>query len=173
MDAKERMANRYRDLCRMFIKIAARAAESDESYNKVANSAEQLAQDVEKCLKIRTYPDLGNSSTSEGTNISSNRILKHNEGLPKPRGIKVKEKTVRGSRRPISGFEEAMPKKKKSTQDSVQLQPQGTTTRLLEVLTNQMPAYQSHHNPILNAPMQPSVDTTMPVSLQPYNASMV
>ena len=52
------MSNRYKELCRIFVKIAARAAESEESYYKAAKCAEQLAQDVEKCLKIRADPDL-------------------------------------------------------------------------------------------------------------------
>jgi zinc finger SWIM domain-containing protein 3 len=63
---KERMSSRYKDLCKMFVKIAARAAESEESYNEAANCAAQLAQNVEKCLKIRADPDLGSSSGSEG-----------------------------------------------------------------------------------------------------------
>ena len=66
-DPRARMANRYQELCKIFTKIAARAAESDESYDKAVNCAEQLAKDVEETLKIRTDPDLGNSSTSEGT----------------------------------------------------------------------------------------------------------
>jgi zinc finger SWIM domain-containing protein 3 len=57
----------------MYMKIAARAAESDESYDEAANSAEQLAQRVEKCLKIRADPELNNSSTTtitEGTSYT-------------------------------------------------------------------------------------------------------
>jgi Ni,Fe-hydrogenase I large subunit len=65
-DPKARMSNRYNELCKIFTRIAARAAESDESYDQAANCAEQLALDVEKSLKIRTDPDLGKSSTSEG-----------------------------------------------------------------------------------------------------------
>ncbi|XP_073358830.1 protein FAR1-RELATED SEQUENCE 5-like [Aegilops tauschii subsp. strangulata] len=100
---KARMSNRYKELCRIFVKIAARAAESEESYYKAAKCAEQLAQDVEKCLKIRAdpdlvsvdphlvhvdpdlvradpdlvsaNPDLGNSSTKEGTNYTNNNYL--------------------------------------------------------------------------------------------------
>jgi zinc finger SWIM domain-containing protein 3 len=63
---KERMSSRYKDLCKMFVQIAARAAESEESYSEAANCAAQLAQNVEKCLKIRADPDLGISSGSEG-----------------------------------------------------------------------------------------------------------
>ena len=69
-DLKARMSSFYKDLCRMFIHIAARAAESDETYDMAAKCAEQLARDVEKQLKIRTDPDpspnLGNSSVSQG-----------------------------------------------------------------------------------------------------------
>jgi hypothetical protein len=45
-DPKARMSNRYKDLCKMFMK---------------------LAQDVEKCLKIRVDPELDKSCTTEGT----------------------------------------------------------------------------------------------------------
>jgi zinc finger SWIM domain-containing protein 3 len=65
-DPRARMSNRYTELCKLFTKIAARAAESDESYDKAVNCAEKLALDVEESLKIRTGPDLGNS-TSAGT----------------------------------------------------------------------------------------------------------
>jgi hypothetical protein len=63
-----------------------------------------------------------------GLNIDSSRISKHNEGLANPKGIKVKEKTTKGSRRPVGGFEKATTKKKKNKEDTVQLQPQGTST---------------------------------------------
>jgi zinc finger SWIM domain-containing protein 3 len=63
-DPKVIMANRYKDLCKMYMKIAAHAAESDESYDEAASSTEQLAQRVEKCLKIRADPELNNSSTT-------------------------------------------------------------------------------------------------------------
>lgn len=138
----------------MFVKIAARASESDETYDMVAKCAEQLAQAVEKHLKIRTDPDppdpdLGNSSVSQGiyctTNciqfcirlafnfivacplIDSSRVSKHNEGLAKPRGMKEKEKTARGSARPIGGLEKAITKKKKKKNDPLQVQHQSTS----------------------------------------------
>ncbi|KAM0913782.1 hypothetical protein ACQ4PT_011951 [Festuca glaucescens] len=149
-DPKARMSNRYKELCKIFTRIAARAAESDESYDHAANCVEQLALDVEKSLKIRTDPDLGNSSTSEGLDINTERISKHNEGLGKPLGVKVKEKAVRGSRRPVGGFEKATGKKKKSTN------PIGH----LEFMTNQMGAYQLQYNPFLNASMQPSLGSS-------------
>jgi hypothetical protein len=71
----------------MFMQIAARAAESDESYDMAASCAEKLAQDVEKCLKIRVDPELSNPCTTEGTScthvaglkIDSSRISKHNQ----------------------------------------------------------------------------------------------
>ncbi|XP_073354325.1 protein FAR1-RELATED SEQUENCE 9-like isoform X1 [Aegilops tauschii subsp. strangulata] len=141
-DLKARMSNFYKDLCRMFIHIAASAAESDETYDMAAKCAEQLARDVEQSLKIRVdpdpNPDLGDSSVSQGPNIDSTRVSKHNEGLHMPRGIKVKEKTVRGSVRPVGGLEKAKTTKKKKIDDSLRLQPEMP-------FTNQMPTY----NPIL------------------------
>jgi zinc finger SWIM domain-containing protein 3 len=60
-DPKARMSNLYKDLCTMFMKICSHAAEYDESYDMAANCAEQLAQDVEKYLKIRGDLEMGNS----------------------------------------------------------------------------------------------------------------
>ena len=69
-DLKARISNFYKDLCRMFIHIAARAAESDETCDMAAKCAEQLARDVEQSLIIRVdpdpNPDLGDSSVSQG-----------------------------------------------------------------------------------------------------------
>jgi hypothetical protein len=50
-----------------------------------------------------------------GLDINATRISKRNKGLAKPIGIKVKEKTVQGSRRPVSCFEKETKRKKKST----------------------------------------------------------
>ncbi|KAM3315481.1 hypothetical protein ACQJBY_033927 [Aegilops geniculata] len=55
-----------------------------------------------------------------------------------PRGMKVKEKTVRGSARPVGGLEKAKTTKKKKTDDSLQLQPKMP-------FANEMPT----NNPIL------------------------
>ena len=73
-----------------------------------------------------------------GLNIDSTRVSKHNEGLHMPRGIKVKEKTVRGSVRPVGGLEKAKTTKKKKIDDSLQLEPE-------MAFTNHMSSY----NPIL------------------------
>jgi len=73
-----------------------------------------------------------------GTNIDSSRVSKHNEGLCRPRGMKVKEKTVRGSARPVGGLEKAKTTKKKKIDDSLQLQPKMP-------FANEMPT----NNPIL------------------------
>jgi zinc finger SWIM domain-containing protein 3 len=42
----------------MFLKLAARLAEPDETYFMAVSSAEQLAEDVEKSLGKRFDPDL-------------------------------------------------------------------------------------------------------------------
>ncbi|KAE8801114.1 Transposon protein [Hordeum vulgare] len=78
----------------MFIQIAARAAESDESYLMAANCAEKLAQDVETCLKHRSDPD----TVADPKNITTTSS-ERNERPTKPKGMKVKEKTARGSNR--------------------------------------------------------------------------
>jgi hypothetical protein len=48
--------------------------------------------------------------------------------VAKPKGIKIKEKTTIGSKRPVGGFEKSTSKKKKNTDDTAKVQPQGTST---------------------------------------------
>jgi zinc finger SWIM domain-containing protein 3 len=60
--------------------------------------------------------------------IDSSRVSKHNEGLVEPKGIKVKEKDVQGSRRPIGGLEKAKSKKKKKNNtENAQPLPHGAS----------------------------------------------
>ncbi|RLN16982.1 protein FAR1-RELATED SEQUENCE 7-like [Panicum miliaceum] len=54
----------------------------------------------------RFDPDLDSSTHTQGTQQQDEAI--------KPRGIKVKEKEVRGSERPIGGFEKATQQRKKT-----------------------------------------------------------
>jgi hypothetical protein len=49
-----------------------------------------------------------------GVHIDCSRISKHGEGLAKPKGIKVKEKTTKGASRPIGGFEKQPERRKKT-----------------------------------------------------------
>nr|XP_025877373.1 protein FAR1-RELATED SEQUENCE 5-like [Oryza sativa Japonica Group] len=60
-DPKIKLSTRRRDLCRMFVKIASRATESDETYLMAANNAQKLAENVEKYLSIRPDQDLDKS----------------------------------------------------------------------------------------------------------------
>ena len=57
-----------------------------------------------------------------------------------PRGMKVKEKTIQRSARPVGGLEKAKTKKKKKTVNSLQERPEMP-------LTNQMPGYLPQYNP--------------------------
>lgn len=63
-----------------------------------------------------------------GLHIDCSRISKHGEGLAKPKGIKVKEKTTKGASRPIGGFEKATGKKKKNMDNTIHVQPEGVAT---------------------------------------------
>ncbi|XP_062224865.1 uncharacterized protein LOC133923600 [Phragmites australis] len=113
----------------MFVRLAARAAESEETYFMAVNNAEKLAKDVEKSLKIRADPDLDNSSCPQAT--------QQNDKPGKPRGIKVKQKTVRGSARPIGGFEKATRESKKTKKDPKE---PGSAIEA-EIITHSQPQY--------------------------------
>ncbi|KAL6623666.1 hypothetical protein ACP70R_033545 [Stipagrostis hirtigluma subsp. patula] len=128
-DPRTKLSKRRKELCRMFVQVAARDAESEETYFMAVNNAEKLAEDVEKSLKIRSDPDLDSSSQPQ--------VTKQNDLPAKPRGIKIKQKTIRGSARPISGFEKATRQRKKSKNDP---KASGSATEV-EIATNSQPHY--------------------------------
>ena len=51
----------------MFVHLATRAAESDETYFMAVNNAEKLAEDVEKSLKIKVDSDVDTLSHPQGS----------------------------------------------------------------------------------------------------------
>ena len=65
-DPKTKLSQCRKELSRMFLKLAARAAESDETYLMAVSNAERLAEDVEKSLGKRFDPDLDNSTHTQG-----------------------------------------------------------------------------------------------------------
>jgi len=69
-DPKTKLSKRRQELCRMYIHLANRAAESDETYLMAVNNAQKLAEDEEKSLKIRPDSDVGTSSHPEGSHPS-------------------------------------------------------------------------------------------------------
>nr|AAR87282.1 hypothetical protein [Oryza sativa Japonica Group] len=177
-DSKTILSNRYKELCRMFVQIAARAANSKESYFMAANCAEKLAQDVEKCLQIRSDPDMDDLPTSQDATVHASIIPKQNEEVVKPRGIKVKPKTILGSRRHVSGLDKS---KRRRTKNKVQSVPEAhhidtltpiatTSIRMPEQYDNFMGHFQvpmtqpymfwPHYNSVPSASPQPFVDIT-------------
>nr|TKV90770.1 hypothetical protein SEVIR_9G050900v2 [Setaria viridis] len=118
----------------MFLQLANRAAESDETYSIIVNSAKKLAEDVEKSLKNR-----GDTDTA---------TLQPDQAI-KPKGVKVKEKAIHGSDRPIGGFEKATQKGKRIRMTQRHLDHLGTSTDQHHIQT---PDYY----PIGNALMHPS-----------------
>lgn len=107
-DPKTKLTKRRKGLSRMYLQLAARAAESDETYLMAVNNVQKLAEDVEFSLKIRSDPDM--KSSSHPATQDQDQVIK-------PKGVKVKEKAIRGSERPISGFEKATQQKKRAKND--------------------------------------------------------
>jgi zinc finger SWIM domain-containing protein 3 len=70
-DPKMKLSKRRRDLCRIFVQIANRAVESDETYSIAMTSVEKLAEDVEKSLKIRGDADTGSSPQQQGLHYAT------------------------------------------------------------------------------------------------------
>ena len=55
----------------MFLQLASRAAESDETYFMAVNNVEKLAEEVKKSLKIRVDPDTDSSSHPQGLHCAT------------------------------------------------------------------------------------------------------
>ncbi|KAG2606505.1 hypothetical protein PVAP13_4NG167011 [Panicum virgatum] len=97
----------------MFLQLATRVAESDETYFMAMNNVEKLAEEVKKSLKIRVDPDTASQQQDHGI---------------KPRGVKVNEKEIHGSDRLIGGFEKATQMKKRPRMTQRHLDNLGTST---------------------------------------------
>ena len=75
-DPKVQLSNRFSTLTRVYNRILARAAESEETYSICTQTAEKLAEDIENNLKIKPSSNLNRSSTPRGTyNISHKYII--------------------------------------------------------------------------------------------------
>ena len=77
-DPKVHLSNRYNTLTRVFNRILARAAESEETYSICTKTAEKLAEDIEKSLKISHSPNLSSSSNPQGLYIKSHYYMINN-----------------------------------------------------------------------------------------------
>ena len=66
-DPKVQLSNRFSTLTRVYNRILARAAESEETYSICTQTDEKLAEDIENNLKIKPSSNLNSSSTPRGT----------------------------------------------------------------------------------------------------------
>ncbi|KAI0519010.1 hypothetical protein KFK09_006449 [Dendrobium nobile] len=57
LDPKIELRRRYKELCRLFVQVAAKAAETEETYAIAAGQINKLLQEVEKRLRKRYKPD--------------------------------------------------------------------------------------------------------------------
>ncbi|CAD6253723.1 unnamed protein product [Miscanthus lutarioriparius] len=71
------------------------------TFDLMAKESEKLAEDVEKSLKIKADSDVGTLSHPQG----SHSATQEEDQAIKPKGLKVKEKEIHGSKRPIGGRE--------------------------------------------------------------------
>ncbi|PKA48860.1 Protein FAR1-like sequence 5 [Apostasia shenzhenica] len=58
LDPKVERRRRHKELCRLFVQVAAKAAETEETYAIAAGQASKLLQEVEKKLRKRSKSDL-------------------------------------------------------------------------------------------------------------------
>ena len=70
-DPTIKLSKHKKELCRMFLQLATRAAESDETYFMAVNNVEKLAEEVKKSLKIRVDPDTDSSSHPQGLHCAT------------------------------------------------------------------------------------------------------
>ncbi|XP_020587576.1 protein FAR1-RELATED SEQUENCE 5-like [Phalaenopsis equestris] len=68
LDPKIELRRRYKELCRLFIQVAAKAAETEETYAIAVGQVSKLLQEVEKRLRRRYKPD------PEGENTELNGL---------------------------------------------------------------------------------------------------
>lgn len=70
LDPKVERRRRYKELCRLFVQVAAKAAETEETYAIAAGQVGKLLQEVEKRSRKRSKPDLeGNCTELNGLEV--------------------------------------------------------------------------------------------------------
>uniref|UniRef100_A0A0E0HFZ1 Uncharacterized protein n=1 Tax=Oryza nivara TaxID=4536 RepID=A0A0E0HFZ1_ORYNI len=123
------------------------------------------------------------SNPAESTDPSDGLGRNQLEAMPKkPRGIKLKEKGIRGSARPIGGLEKASSQRKRKKKDDdvpdhvlepqpeMQSQPPATVMGHLEVPSNQTFLHVSQYYAALEASTHPLFHT--PISVTPESQGL-
>ncbi|KAM1292043.1 hypothetical protein ACFX13_019393 [Malus domestica] len=106
-DPKTNIVRRYKELCRLHIQLATRAAESPEAYEIAISRLNKTLGEVDACLKEK--------ATQQPTQVSASKLSETiciDDNVIQVRGIKTKEKVAGNSKRPRNALEKATKKKK-------------------------------------------------------------
>ncbi|XP_026666304.2 protein FAR1-RELATED SEQUENCE 4-like [Phoenix dactylifera] len=78
-DPETSQLHRYNSLCRILYKIAARAAENEDTFTLMLNQTDQLLQQVERILQTRLLekPSLANASRDQHNNLAESGDVQH------------------------------------------------------------------------------------------------
>nr|XP_028952715.1 protein FAR1-RELATED SEQUENCE 5-like [Malus domestica] len=106
-DPKANIVRRYKELCRLHIQLATRAAESPEAYEIAISRLNKTLGEVDACLKEK--------ETQQPTQVNASELSETiciDDNVIQVRGIKTKEKVAGNSKRPRNALEKATKKKK-------------------------------------------------------------
>ncbi|KAH7851813.1 hypothetical protein Vadar_016811 [Vaccinium darrowii] len=116
-DPKAMMGMRYKELCRLCTQLATRAAETEEAYKIALNALKKIAEEVDASLIGETF-----QGTPHANIIASQEIneVTYDEGSKKKaKGLKVKKRTTKSSKRPRSALERAIQSKRASVRSNL------------------------------------------------------
>ncbi|KAH7867302.1 hypothetical protein Vadar_031644 [Vaccinium darrowii] len=117
-DPKAMMGIRYKELCRLCTQLATRAAETEEAHKIALNALKKIAEEVDASLMGEPLHE-----TSNAIIIASQEITEttYGEGSEKrAKGLKVKKRTTRSSKRPRNALERAIKSKRAPVKNPVE-----------------------------------------------------
>ncbi|XP_057478205.1 protein FAR1-RELATED SEQUENCE 9-like [Actinidia eriantha] len=105
-DPKVMMGTRYKELCRLCTQLATRAAETNEAYKIALNALKKIAEEVDASLIGKTFHETPHVNITASQEINE---ATYGEGSQKKvKGLKVKKRTTKSSKRPRGALERAI-----------------------------------------------------------------
>ncbi|KAH7854140.1 hypothetical protein Vadar_010578 [Vaccinium darrowii] len=109
-DPKAMMGIRYKDLCRLCTQLETRAAEIEDAYKIALNALKKIAEEVDASLIGETFQGISHANIIASQDINE---ATYGEGSKKKaKGLKIKKRTTKSSKRPRSALERAIQSKR-------------------------------------------------------------
>ncbi|KAH7862821.1 hypothetical protein Vadar_009995 [Vaccinium darrowii] len=119
-DPKAMMGIQYKELCRLCTQMVTRAVETEEAYKIALNALQKISEDVDASLTGQTFHETSHANMSASQEI--NEATYGEETEKRVKGLKVKERTTRSSKRSRGALQRAVRSKRAYSMNIVPVQ---------------------------------------------------